>query len=280
MAPAKQASGASHVSVNNKNADAKAQQETAAQLRIPVEKTLPKSGIVLRLIPAGEFVMGSPTSEVGRSEHEVQHAVKISKPFYMGKYEVTQGQWQKVMGNNPAEFKKVGENGPVDQVSWHACTNFMAKLAVLEGLSAGSLRLPTEAQWEYACRAGTQTAFCYGNDLDRSMANISGVWSGRKGVGQEEYFFKGTLPVGSFKPNAWGLHDMHGNVWEWCHDWYGPYDTDDAVDPRGAKSGSNRVLRGGSWLIFAYVCRSAFRYDYYPNFAYDFGFRLSLPAGQ
>ncbi|MCX7003138.1 MAG: formylglycine-generating enzyme family protein, partial [bacterium] len=109
---------------------------------------------MLRLIPAGVFIMGSPTCDVGRSKGEVQNKVKISKAHYMGKYEVTQGQWQKVMGNNPAKFKDVGENGPVEQVSWNDCQEFMRKLAIFEGLPKGSTRLPTEAEWEYACRAG------------------------------------------------------------------------------------------------------------------------------
>ncbi|MCX7003934.1 MAG: formylglycine-generating enzyme family protein [bacterium] len=279
VAPAQPASGAHHVSVNGKIVDAKAQQEAAAQPGIPVEKTLPKSGIMLRLIPAGVFIMGSPKSDEDRSDDEVQHTVKISKPFYMGRYEVTQGQWQNVMGNNPAKFKDCGENGPVEQVSWNDCQAFLRKLEELEGLPKGSMCLPTEAQWEYACRAGTQTAFCYGNDLDSSLANINGnipYGKGRKG----EYRAR-TMPVGSFKPNAWGLHDMHGNVWEWCQDWSGPYATADAVDPHGSNSGQNRVVRGGGWGSSAYLCKSALRNKGLPDYAnYYCGFRLSLPAGQ
>jgi formylglycine-generating enzyme required for sulfatase activity len=254
-----------------------APQSAAKELGIPVEKSLSKSGIILRLIPAGEFIMGSPKSEGGRSDGEVQHAVRISKPFYIGKYEVTQGQWQKVMGNKPSEFKEVGENVPVEQVSWNDCQEFLRKLEELEGLPKGSIRLPTEAEWEYACRAGTQTAFCYGDDLDSSMANFDGNY----GKGSKGIFRKCTMPVGSFKPNAWGLYDMHGNVWEWCQDRYGPYDTDDAVDPRGANSGSSRVVRGGSWYADAGGCRSALRCIYSPDDADSVnGFRLSLPAGQ
>ncbi|MCX7001814.1 MAG: formylglycine-generating enzyme family protein, partial [bacterium] len=148
----------------------------------------------------------------------------------------------------------------------------------LEGLPDGSMRMPTDAEWEYACRAGTQTAFCYGDDLDSSMANFNGKYpygNGRKGEFRER-----TVPAGSFAPNAWGLHDMHGNVWEWCQDWYGPDTTDDAVDPRGANSGSCRVLRGGSWIYGAVDCRSARRLGFDPGGAFDFGVRLVLPAGQ
>jgi len=276
VVPAKRAPGASQVGVNSNIVDAKAQQEAAAQLGIPVEKTLPKSGMVLCLIPAGVFSMGRPTSE---NDDEVQHAVKISKPFYMGKYEVTQGQWEKVMGSNPSHFIDSGVNAPAETVSWNDTRAFIRKLEKLEALPEGSIRLPTEAEWEYACCAGTQTAFCYGDDLDSSMANFNGnipCGRGRKG----EYRAR-TVPVGSFKPNAWGLCDMHGNVWEWCQDWSGPYATGDAVDPRGANTGTNRVVRGGGWGSSAYLCQSALRNKGLPDYAnYYCGFRLCLPAGQ
>ena len=252
-------------------------QKAATELGIPVEKTLPKSGIVLRLIPAGTFMMGSSTSEANRGDEEVQHTVKISKPFYIGKYEVTQGQWEKVRGDNPSKFTDVGENGPVEQVSWDDCQEFLRKLATREGLSEGSMRLPTEAEWEYACRAGTQTTFNYGNDLDSSMANFDDrhPYEDRN---KGEYR-KRTMPVGSFKTNAWGLYDMHGNVWEWCQDWHGSYDTDTVVDLRGADSGSRRVLRGGSWYVYVGDCRSASRSGNAPDGAYnDYGFRFVIDA--
>jgi len=262
------------------SARADAPELAARKLGIPLEKTLAKSGIVLRLIPAGAFLMGSPASEKQRKDDEVQHTVRITKPFYMGKYEVTQGQWQKVMGNTPAKFKDVGANGPVERVSWNDCQEFLRKLEELEGLPEGSIRLPTEAEWEYACRAGTQTAFCYGDDLDSSMANFDGNYP--YGNGSKGAYRESTMPVGSFKPNAWGLYDMHGNVWEWCQDWYGQYSTNDAVDPRGSNLGSVHVLRGGSWCYGgARDCRSACRYVSNPGSSWiDFGFRLSLPAGQ
>jgi formylglycine-generating enzyme required for sulfatase activity len=261
------------------SARADAPELAARKLGIPLEKTLAKSGIALRLIPAGSFLMGSPASEIQRTDNEVQHTVRISKPFYMGKYEVTQGQWQKVMGNNPSHFKNVGESAPVKQVSWNDCHTFMAELCKLEGLPAGSVRLPTEAEWEYACRAGTQTAFCYADDLDSSMANFDGNYP--YGNGSKEKYRERTMSVGSFQPNAWGLYDMHGNVWEWCQDWYGPYGTDDAVDPRGSNLGLVRVLRGGGWYVSAWRCRSANRDYGNPDYAHiHFGFRLVLFACQ
>ncbi len=242
-----------------------AQQKAADKLGIPVEKILPKSGIVLRLIPAGTFTMGSPKGETGRRDDEAQHKVTLTKAFYIGKHEVTQGQWKKVMGDNPSRFKDAGDNAPVEYVNWHECTNFVKKLAVLEGMPQGSFRLPTEAEWEYACRAGTQTTFCYGDTLDTSRASFSR---------------QKTMPVGQFKPNAWGLYDMHGNVWEWCADWYGSY-TGDETDPTGPALGANRVLRGGGWDFNAFYCRSAQRTDGFPPTRWNIhGLRICMPTGQ
>jgi formylglycine-generating enzyme required for sulfatase activity len=253
------------------------QAEAAKDLGMPVEKMLPKSGIVLRLIPAGKFVMGSPAREAGRRLTEVQHRVYFRKPFYMGKYEITQGQWRKVMNSNPSRFKEVGDNAPVENVSWYGCQEFISRLCRLEGLQTGSLRLPTEAEWEYACRAGTRTAFSYGNHLDSNMANCNGNYPYGHGPYRER-----TMPVGSFAPNAWGLYDMHGNVWEWCADWYGPYEADDALNPRGPSTGVHRVGRGGSYCASPNCCRSAYRSEYYePGDAENGdGFRLVLPASQ
>jgi len=262
-------------------------QSAAQQIGNVAEKTLPKSGIILRFISAGSFVMGSPRSEKERIDNETQHLVKISKPFYMGKYEVTQGQWISVMGNNPSCFVKSGENAPVEQVTWTDCQEFLRKLEKLEELPEGSMRLPTEAEWEYACRAGTQTVFCYGNDLDSSMANFDGDFpygKGAKGLNRER-----TVPVGSFKPNAWGLYDMHGNVSEWCNDWfddkYYGYGNSPGSDPHGPKTGSVRVLRGGNWYNCAEKCRSASRYyedpderDEQDNTHNVIGFRIVLNA--
>jgi len=193
------------------------------------------------LVRPGSFQMGSEKI-VGESPG---HKVTITKPIYLGKYEVTQEQWERVMGSNPSTFK--GAKNPVETVSWEDCQNFLAKLK--EKVPAQSFRLPTEAEWEYACRAGSTTDYSFGDS----------------GSGLGEYAWYGsnsgskTHPVGEKKPNAWGLFDMHGNVWEWCADWYGPYTADNQTDPVGPSSGSGRVLRGGSWCCVPSFLRSSYR---------------------
>jgi len=191
----------------------------------------------LVLIPAGEFVMGSPESEVGRTRFEKQRRVRIAKSFYMGKYEVTQEQYQRIMGTNPSEFK--GPRNPVEMTCWNDAASFSRKLSQLTGKS---VRLPMEAEWEYACRAGTTTTFHYGNSLGSDQANFRG--NAPYGGAATGVFRMKTTSVGSFAANAWGLHDMHGNVWEWC----------------GVPTGSTavrRIFRGGAWKLSASVCRSA-----------------------
>jgi len=227
-------------------------------------------------IKAGSFMMGSPRGEKGRDDDEAQHRVTISKPFLIGKYEVTQKQWQAVMGNNPSRFK--GEDLPVERVSWYEAKLFCNKLNKL--FFAGKLPkgycfdLPTEAQWEYACRAGTTTALNNGKDLTSESGDCPNLdevgWYG-KDSGET------THAVGRTRPNAWGLYDMHGNVWEWCRDWYGDYGGD-AVDPAGPASGSVRVYRGGGWSGIARYCRSADRenFDGPGNRNGNRGFRLAL----
>ena len=206
-------------------------------------------GMKLRLIPAGEFMMGSPETESVRENDETQHGVSITKPFYLGVTEVTQEQYQKVMGTNPSEFK--GPQNPVEKVSWAEAVEFCGKLSAMpaEKTAGHVYRLPTEAEWEYACRSGTTTAYGFGDDASR--------------LGDYGWFRSnsdsGTHPVGEKKPNAWGLYDMHGNVWEWCQDRYGDYPSGSAMDPTGATSGSYRVCRGGSWFNGARICRSAYR---------------------
>jgi len=222
-------------------------------------------GMKLRLIPAGEFMMGSPGTESDRNDNETQHRVSITKPFYLGVTEVTQEQYQQVMGTNPSQFK--GPQNPVEKVSWTDAVEFCRKLSAMpaEKTAGHVYRLPTESEWEYACRAGTTTAYGFGDDA--SGLGDYGCFVGNSGPK--------THPVGEKKPNAWGVYDMHGNVFEWCQDWYGDYSSGSATDPTGAVSGSIRVFRGGSWDFSAWSCRSAFRYGYAPEFRDDdLGFRV------
>ncbi len=227
------------------------------------------------LIRAGEFLMGSRDSDKDASPDEKpQHRVRIGRPFYLGKYLATQEQWQAVMGNNPSYFK--GPKNPVELVSWDDCQEFLKRLngrfrRVLPA-GEGEFQLPTEAQWEYACRAGSTVRFCFG---DEETALGEYAWydgnSGNK-----------THPVGAKKPNAWGLYDMHGNVWEWCRDWYDGdyYGKASADDPTGPTTGSLRVRRGGSWYGPAKYCRSADRYGRVPGYRNAYlGLRVCLVPG-
>ena len=214
------------------------------------------------LIPAGKFMMGSPASELGRRDDEVQHEVTFSKSYYMGKYEVTQEQWDVVMGDNPNKTK--GIQLPVTSVSWEDCQEFIKKLNLKTN---GGYRLPTEAEWEYACRAGTTTAYSYGDKLSRSDANIHGLSTAS------------TKVVGSYKPNVFGLYDMHGNVYEWCEDYYGPYPEGSVTDPKGPATGKVRVLRGGSFNLIEWFARSSKRDSLALSARYNYnGFRLARTA--
>ena len=222
-------------------------------------------GMKLVLIPAGTFTMGSPVGEVGRKDDETPHEVTISKSFYLGSHEVTQGEYDKVMGNNPSAFK--GAKNPVEKVSWEDAVSFCKRLSELpEEKAAGrAYRLPTEAEWEYACRAGSTTSYCFGDTAEL--------------LGEFAWFKESaTHPVGEKKPNRWGLYDMHGNVFEWCQDWYGPYPSGAATDPKGPSGGSYRVYRGGSSYNDAGLCRSALRLRLYPSLRlmYGGGFRVAL----
>lgn len=234
-------------------------------------------GMEFVFILPGTFMMGSPSDEPERSDDEKQHQVKLTREFYMQTTEITQGQWKAVMGSNPSHFKSCGENCPVEKISWNDVQDFIKKLNRLEG--TGRYRLPTEAEWEYACRAGTNTPFSFGKCLSADQANYDGNYP-LSGCSKGKYRKK-TVPVASFSPNNWGLYDMHGNVWEWCQDWYDKYPTGSVTDPKGSVKGSVRVLRGGGWGSDAWVCRSAFRGRYGRGYRFtDFGFRLVLSPGQ
>ena len=241
--------------------------------------------------PAGTFTMGSPSSELGRESDETLHSVTISHGFWIGKYEVTQAQYRVVMGSNSSSFK--GDNLPVEEVAWYDAMEFCQKLTEIERATGRlpenyAYTLPTEAQWEYACRAGTTTALNSGKNV--TTAEDEGICDNLDEVGW--YWMNGgkknwnegkdpaicTHPGGQKKPNQWGIYDMHGNVWEWCLDWYGSYPTSPVTDPKGPGTGSYRVLRGGSWYYGADYCRSAYRGNGRPsgNNLVNIGFRVAL----
>jgi formylglycine-generating enzyme required for sulfatase activity len=210
------------------------------------------------LVPAGKFMMGSPESEKDRSKDETQHEVTLTKPFYMGKYEVTQEQYEAVMGKNPSITE--GAKLPVTDVSWEDCQEFIKKL---NKKTNGGYRLPTEAEWEYTCRAGTTTTYSFGDKITPKDANYDESKIGKP------------VAVGSYKPNAFGLFDMHGNVWEWCEDWYEDYPFA-VTDPKGPANGEYRVLRGGSFNFYVSKARSSNRFNFSPTVRfYDNGFRLA-----
>jgi formylglycine-generating enzyme required for sulfatase activity len=224
-------------------------------------------GMKLALIPAGRFTMGAPSGEKHRRPGEApQHSVQIKRPFYMGVYEVTQAEFKKVMGSNPSLYKKVeGQDTsrfPVENVQYPEAVQFCEKLSELDGeKQAGrTYRLPTEAEWEYACRAGSTTVFTHGPKISSTDANFNG-WHPYGGADRGPYIERPTT-VGSYKPNAFGLYDMHGNVFEWVLDWFdvGYYAKSEAADPKGPAGGKFRVLRGGSWQSVGSLVRSAERY--------------------
>ena len=212
-------------------------------------------GMKFVMIAGGSFIMGSPADDSRRVSDERLHRVTISKPFYLQTTEVTQGQWMRVMGNNPSYFRNCGDDCPVERVSWIEVQEFIRRLNEMEGTD--KYRLPTEAEWEYACRAGNTTLFHTGNCISIDQANYDGNHP-MPGCPKGEYR-ETTIRVGSFEPNSWGLYDMHGNVWEWCQDWYGEYSKGHVIDPTGPLTSGTRVLRGGSWNLFARDLRSANR---------------------
>ena len=223
-------------------------------------------GMEFILVPSGSFMMGADKKLEDASNDETpRHRVIISKAFYLGKFQVTQSQWVTVMGDNPSEFK--GSSNPVENVSWDNVRSFVHKLNQMEGTD--KYRLPTEAEWEYAARADTESTYFFGYE-DRDLGRYA-WYAGNSG--------EKTHPVGQKGANAWGLHDIHGNVWEWVQDWYDGdyYSQGRATDPQGPSSGKYRVMRGGCWYHNAGACRVAYRHYDWPDFRYyNYGFRVLL----
>jgi len=246
---------------------AHAETEQDAELKPAVTNSVAMS---MMLIPAGEFAMGSPDTEAGRNADEVQHKVTITRSFLMSNTEVTQAQWKAVMRDQrlPAVFK--GDDLPVDGASWEDAKAFCEALTKKEGRV---YRLPTEAEWEYACRAGTTTAYSSGDD-EAALREVGWFGAGRL---EDANSKERTNPVAKLKPNAWGLYDMHGNMWEWCSDWYGPYAAEAVTDPTGPGEGEKRVIRGGDLTVFPRFARSAVRYQWAPKQRIPLlGFRVVL----
>jgi len=218
-------------------------------------------GIMLNLmfIPEGTFKMGSSIFETSRYDNDMpKHEVELTNSFYMGKHAVTQEQWSVVMGNNPSYFK--GAKLPVNGVSWNDCQKF---ISTLNAKMDGGYRLPTEAEWEYACRAGSTTAYSFGDNITPKDANYHDSNIGKP------------VAVGGYKPNDFGLYDMHGNIWEWCEDWYGRYPGWPVIDPKGPEVGQYRILRGGSFTVNVSRCYSSSRIISAPALRiYVNGFRL------
>jgi formylglycine-generating enzyme required for sulfatase activity len=246
-------------------------------------------GMKLVRVPAGKFVMGSPAGETEREAGEEQHEVAITRPFYLGVFTVTQGHYQKVMGKNPSFFNP--KNGgsldhPAEQVRWGEARDFCTRLSALaEEKKAGrSYRLPSEAEWEYACRAGTTTPFHVGDALSSKQANFNGNFP--YGNAEKGPYLRHTEKVGSYKPNTWGLYDMHGNVLQWCNDWFDQdyYKKSPKENPKGPEKGAMPtgfdnnffvVVRGGCWLDEGRACRSARRFRLQQSEPYRWtGFRV------
>ena len=247
-----------------------------------LEKLAPGVTLDMVEIPGGTFTMGAPKDERdSRDKERPQHEVTIS-PFHIGKFAVTQAQWRVVAGwskvnleldSDPSHFK--GDDLPVEQVSWEDAVEFCARLSQKTGKA---YRLPTEAEWEYACRAGTRTPLAFGETITPEFVNYDGNYP--YGNAPKAEYREKTVPVGSLGvANGFGLYDMHGNVWEWCHDWYGPYRSEPATDPQGPSTGQYRGLRGGSWVLSGFYCRSACRVNHVPGPRYyDIGFRVVVES--
>jgi sulfatase modifying factor 1 len=227
---------------------------------------------IFRWVPPGRFLMGSPLAEPERGGAELLHEVTLSRGFWLADTPCTQAFWMGVWPVNPSHFQDSAQN-PVENVAWHDAQRFIAELnRRLPGLEA---RLPSEAEWEYACRAGTTTPFSFGDKVTTEQVNYHGAYpyaGGQRGIYRER-----TVPAASLPANPWGLREMHGNVWEWCADWYADYRAEPQLDPRGPGFGKMRVLRGGTWSDPARYSRSATRSRIEPAYRpRSTGFRLAL----
>ena len=242
-------------------------------LRAPPSGPLPTwrdrfTGMQFVLLGPGSFRMGTPPEEQDREPQEVQHSVTLSA-FYMSRYEVTQAEWERVTGHNPSQFQDCGARCPVENVNWFEVQQFVRQL---NNESQSGFRLPTEAEWEFACRAGTTLPFGSSETLSSREANINGEFPYNALKGR----FRGQpITVGQFPPNRWGLFDMSGNVWEWTEDWYCPYASDPQVNPVGRCGSDAHVIRGGSWLFNGGSARCGLRYTHRPqDRGYSLGVRL------
>ncbi len=229
-------------------------------------------------IEPGTFMMGAEADEQGSgSAEKPKHEVTLTNGFYLGKYEVTKGQWEAVMGTTPWAGRSYvidDPDSPAVYVSWHDAREFIEEFKKRE---QGTFRLPTEAEWEYACRAGASTRFYWGDDPEYAAIGTYAWYAGNTWQASEKY----AHVVGQKLPNSWGLYDMSGNVWEWCADRWGDYPADPVTDPLGPQTGSYRVLRGGGWYYNARNCRCANRFRYYPDHTNNnHGFRVALAPGE
>jgi uncharacterized protein (TIGR02996 family) len=262
-------------------------------VRPVVPEVVNSIGMRLALLPPGRFRMGSPSNEKDRLKHEGPlHEVEITRPFYLGVFPVTQAQYETVMGSNPSSFCATGRGRgfvagldtstfPVEGVSWNDATTFLKRLSALpeEKEHGRTYRLPSEAEWEYACRGGSAStsAFAFGNRLSATQANFNGNYP--YGDAEKGPYLGHTCNPGMYPPNVFGLYDMHGNVWEWCHDWFAQhyYAKSPKEDPPGPSEGSFRLLRGGSWYNRGQYCRSASCHRNWPaNWSSEVGFRVAL----
>jgi len=300
-----------------KAADSSGDTELRRRAEGLVETLMPKQqksasiGLEMMLIPKGDFLMGSPGNERNRKVEETQHAVRIAKAFYLGKFEVTQVEYRKVMETNPSWFAEPDKDGaanqtgfPVEHVTWFDAIEFCNRLSKKDGfppfykleatkwrenasimsakvtiLGGNGYRLPTEAEWEYACRGFSVTPYHFGTQNNGQQANLKpGPGAGGYGGAPSWRTEDRTTKVGRYAANHWGLHDMHGNAAEWCADWYDAdyYANSPAVDPKGPNTGTHRVVRGGSWLVSEVNCRAASRFFLPPGDAtYYSGFRVA-----